>query len=222
MRIQQDRDLLVIGPEMDGHDFCAGLNTITGRKTPWNTFAIWKVNDLALTGFLLVADGFAYDRSKGGVEELSAISLLQHINPRYKAILSRMAPTKKRAENTVRSSKGGYHPKVLAVEKDTIMSQEDDSKLKIDKTSSSNSRLGFGLSRRPSSRENLRSAVMSTPDSELSTSDKQHPATTWNTSFTDKTRAKYHMEKMKSKNTRPALQMSALGIPNGFVEHIIL
>ncbi|KAL3800895.1 hypothetical protein ACHAW5_002046 [Stephanodiscus triporus] len=38
---------------------------LTGRTAPWNTCAIWDVNKLALTGFLLVSEGL--HRAEGGV-----------------------------------------------------------------------------------------------------------------------------------------------------------
>lgn len=62
------KDIIVAGPEMDGHEFIEGNQYLTGRRCPWNTFAIWKVAPLALLGFPLVGDGNAADRSIGGVE----------------------------------------------------------------------------------------------------------------------------------------------------------
>ncbi len=41
---------------------------LTGRTVPWNTFAVWRVRELALLGFPLVGDGTAEDRGIGGVE----------------------------------------------------------------------------------------------------------------------------------------------------------
>ncbi len=82
---------VVVGPAMDGHLFTEGDGVaLNGRSTPWNTFAIWNVDVLSLTGFPLVAEGIGGDRTTGGVEEVSAISLLQHINPRYQALLIKM------------------------------------------------------------------------------------------------------------------------------------
>ena len=43
----------------------------------------------------------------------------------------------------------------------------------------------------------------------------------WQTTFTDPVRAKYHENKMNSKDERPAQQMKRLGIPSGTVTHII-
>jgi hypothetical protein len=41
---------------------------LTGTTCPWNTFAVWKVQQLGLIGFPLIGDGLALDRSIGGVE----------------------------------------------------------------------------------------------------------------------------------------------------------
>ena len=43
----------------------------------------------------------------------------------------------------------------------------------------------------------------------------------WETNFTDPDRAKYHENKMLSKDERPAHQMNRLGIPCGHVLHVI-
>ena len=59
---------MVIGPVMAGHDFRGGDVPVTGRTVPWNTFAIWNLNILALSGFPLIGDGTASNRKMGGVE----------------------------------------------------------------------------------------------------------------------------------------------------------
>ena len=41
---------------------------LTGRTCPWNTFAIWRVQELGLIGFPLIGDGTADNRASGGVE----------------------------------------------------------------------------------------------------------------------------------------------------------
>ena len=61
-------DVLLVGPEIDGHSFSEGVNNITGRTCPWNTFAIWNINYLSLTGFPMIGDGTGSDRTIGGVE----------------------------------------------------------------------------------------------------------------------------------------------------------
>lgn len=88
-----DADTIVIGPELTGHEFSEGTQQLRGRTCPWNTFAIWRVQVLGLLGFPLIGDGVGSDRSKGGVEELSAITLLQKMNPGYKAVLMRFFST---------------------------------------------------------------------------------------------------------------------------------
>ncbi|RUP51448.1 hypothetical protein BC936DRAFT_148125 [Jimgerdemannia flammicorona] len=52
-----DEDTLVVGKAFDSHAFVLGMNKLTGLTTPWNTCALWDVKKIALTGFLLVADG---------------------------------------------------------------------------------------------------------------------------------------------------------------------
>eukprot|EP01036_Dinobryon_divergens_P029865 gene29865-39030_t len=89
IKLHEERsNLLVVGPEMDGHEFLEGpSNVVRGRTIPWNTLAIWKVGFLALTGFPLIGDGTAVAREIGGVEEVSTINLLQLVNPQLQAIL---------------------------------------------------------------------------------------------------------------------------------------
>lgn len=43
----------------------------------------------------------------------------------------------------------------------------------------------------------------------------------WHNTFQDEQRTKYHNEKMRSKDERPASHMSALGnVPDGYVLHV--
>ncbi len=86
-RIFSDPEALVIGPEMDGHQFEYGRQILRGRTSPWNTFAIWSIEILALTGFPMIGD--AYGGPCGGVEEVSTIALAQYIRPYLKAYLVR-------------------------------------------------------------------------------------------------------------------------------------
>ena len=105
-------DTLVAGAVLAGHHYQApSLQETTfrsvildGRTTPWNTLAVWNIAKLALTGFPLVGEGVHTQRHllqgkehekgddddddellAGGVEEVSAISLLQHILGRDQA-----------------------------------------------------------------------------------------------------------------------------------------
>lgn len=86
--LNRDESILVIGPRMKGHDFSPGDDDIQlrGRTCPWNTFAIWRTKYLALTGFPLVSDGMG--GNMGGVEEVTTITLLQHIKPNLQAVLA--------------------------------------------------------------------------------------------------------------------------------------
>ncbi|KAJ3115062.1 hypothetical protein HDU96_001226, partial [Phlyctochytrium bullatum] len=79
-----DEDTLVVGKCLEGHDFRAGEAPSTtvelnGVTTPWNTLAVWDVEKLALTGFLMVAEGFETFGTVGGVEEVSVIALHQRL-----------------------------------------------------------------------------------------------------------------------------------------------
>ena len=87
-RLKSDSDILVAGPAISGHEFAQGAQSLRGRSCPWNTFAIWSLPFLTLTGFPMIGDG--HGPCAGGVEEVSAISLLQHINPQLKALLVRL------------------------------------------------------------------------------------------------------------------------------------
>ena len=91
-RILQDQikdDTLVVGAALPGHNFtfdnsCSQKTVeLTGRTTPWNTMAIWNVSKLSTTGFPMVGEGVHVESDKktfiaGGVEEVSAIALIQN------------------------------------------------------------------------------------------------------------------------------------------------
>jgi hypothetical protein len=84
-------DTLVAGALLAGHDYHDHHDHVndndkkiplTGRTTPWNTLAVWKLSKLALTGFPLVSDGLLTDSATEpsyGVEEVAAIALLQKL-----------------------------------------------------------------------------------------------------------------------------------------------
>ena len=80
-------DTLLVGPTLQGHIFTPGVKEISGRTCPWNTFALWDVRKLQLTGFPLIGNGVKKLDISGGVEEVTAVSLLQYINPKWKAYL---------------------------------------------------------------------------------------------------------------------------------------
>lgn len=87
-----DRDTLVAGCALPGHDYRPGDGGVAlgGRTTPWNTCAVWNLAKLALTGFPLVAEGLhpLPDGTDGpsGVEEASAIAVLQRVLPEGTAV----------------------------------------------------------------------------------------------------------------------------------------
>jgi len=57
--LQNNRNYIVAGPALPGHAAltATGTTAITGRTIPWNTYALWDVRSLALTGFPLVTEG---------------------------------------------------------------------------------------------------------------------------------------------------------------------
>jgi hypothetical protein len=53
-----NNNVLVIGPQLDGHRFEEGFVLLAGRHCPWNTCALWCPRKLSLLGFLaIVGDG---------------------------------------------------------------------------------------------------------------------------------------------------------------------
>jgi len=67
---------LVVGLALEGHEFAPGLNLLTALTSPWNTAALWSLEKLRRTGFLLESEksGDTY-----GMEEVPVISLQQHL-----------------------------------------------------------------------------------------------------------------------------------------------
>jgi hypothetical protein len=111
---------LVVGARLPGHDYqhiitpgsCRSVVKLNGRTTPWNTLAVWNLRQLALTGFIPVSEGFLTDAKKEpsqGVEEVMAISLLQHIFGPTKAMakLVQLATSNDAASDTDDASNGG-------------------------------------------------------------------------------------------------------------------
>jgi hypothetical protein len=82
---QFDEDTLVVGKVLQGHEFTPGINELKGTTCPWNTFAVWRLDKLVKTGFLLVSEGLIRD-TEAGVEEVSVIALHSHLF-NYKAKL---------------------------------------------------------------------------------------------------------------------------------------
>ncbi|KZP12152.1 hypothetical protein FIBSPDRAFT_870471 [Athelia psychrophila] len=77
------RETLVIGKALAQHKFvknAPGLVEVTGLTTPWNTFAIWDLNKLAKTGFILAADTNVAP-GQSAIEEVPIVALHQHLYP---------------------------------------------------------------------------------------------------------------------------------------------
>ncbi len=75
-------DTLCVGARLQGHEFvpAAGLLAATGTTVPWNTCCLWNLERFSLVGFPLVGDApFDPSRKMAGVEELSAIALMQNL-----------------------------------------------------------------------------------------------------------------------------------------------
>jgi hypothetical protein len=77
-----DEGVFVAGAALPGHAHAGHAKVLlAGNTTPWNTLALWRVCVLALTGFPSIADGLVEGASVGGVEEVSAIAVLQKLVP---------------------------------------------------------------------------------------------------------------------------------------------
>lgn len=83
-----DNNTLVVGAKLhEKHGKDCGKQALNGWNTPWNTLALWNLQKLGLTGFLTISSG-NINGIPGGVEEVVAISFLQHLQPeRMKAKL---------------------------------------------------------------------------------------------------------------------------------------
>jgi hypothetical protein len=90
VKVLSKQKALVVGACMEGHNFKAGWNDITGRTTPWNTFAVWDVKKLSVFGFPLLGDGII-NHKMGGVEEVTAITMAQNHLRSSTAILMDMS-----------------------------------------------------------------------------------------------------------------------------------
>lgn len=75
---------LVVGACFDGlHRFVGESKQPLGAMScPWNTAAVWDVNRLSLTGFLLVSE---LDPTSAGMEEVAVVALHQHAWPQKSA-----------------------------------------------------------------------------------------------------------------------------------------
>ncbi len=75
------KNTLVVGAKLlDTHGGGRGIQPLDGQTSPWNTLALWDLEKLHVTGFLGVSSGLL-PGVPGGMEEVSTISLLQHLFP---------------------------------------------------------------------------------------------------------------------------------------------
>jgi hypothetical protein len=81
MRHHLGVDTVVVGARLNpDHGGSPGIKPIDGLTSPWNTLALWDLKKLSLTGFL-EASCELLNGIHGGMEEVSTISLLQHLFP---------------------------------------------------------------------------------------------------------------------------------------------
>ena len=91
-----DAQTLVVGACLAGHDFRAipGQQTLvqkaSGLQIPWNTCALWSIEHLVHTGFVLAADSL-HDPDNAGMEEMGTIAAQQILWPN-KAVAKLVAP----------------------------------------------------------------------------------------------------------------------------------
>lgn len=76
-----DDETLVVGAKLhEKHGEKLGEQKLNGWNTPWNTLALWNLQKLGLSGFMTISSGNIIG-IPGGVEEVVAISVLQHLQP---------------------------------------------------------------------------------------------------------------------------------------------
>jgi|GEM_PF-1975364 len=91
-----DAKTLVVGAALVGHDIKvqAGKSEIiqnsSGLQIPWNTYALWSLDRLIHTGFVLAADSL-HDPDNAGMEEMGTIAAQQILWP-GKAIAKLVVP----------------------------------------------------------------------------------------------------------------------------------
>lgn len=73
-------DTLVVGVRInEDHAVNMGSLPLDSNNSPWNTMALWNLEKLGKTGFLMVSSGLVGD-VPGGMEEVTTISLHQSID----------------------------------------------------------------------------------------------------------------------------------------------
>ena len=81
-----DAQTLVTGARLPSHDFTAQpgervlVRAASGMQIPWNTCALWSVEHLVHTGFVLAADSLQ-DPDNAGMEEMGTIAAQQILWP---------------------------------------------------------------------------------------------------------------------------------------------
>lgn len=81
-----DMQTLVVGARLASHDFKAPpgervlVRRANGLQIPWNTYALWSVEHLVHTGFVLAADSL-HDPDNAGMEEMGTIAAQQILWP---------------------------------------------------------------------------------------------------------------------------------------------
>eukprot|EP00667_Euglena_gracilis_P003575 EG_transcript_3583 len=78
LRSNVDDNTLVAGAALPGHRFEDGEHSLDGTNCPWNTFAVWAVDKLAMTGFVAIGNG-SVQGSQAGMEEVSTITVIQQL-----------------------------------------------------------------------------------------------------------------------------------------------
>lgn len=86
LQTHMDKNTLVVGAALEGHDFQEGEKEGNGRTVPWGTLAIWNLEHLSKSGFPLIGDA-PFNPEFAGVEELTTIAWLQYTYPRLTAKL---------------------------------------------------------------------------------------------------------------------------------------
>jgi hypothetical protein len=81
-----DPHTLVVGTRLTSHDFKAKpgeeavVHGASGLQIPWNTCALWSLEHLVHTGFVLAADSL-HDPDNAGMEEMGTIAAQQILWP---------------------------------------------------------------------------------------------------------------------------------------------
>lgn len=109
-------DVLVAGAVLPGHEYrpeSKGALPLTGRSCPWNTAAVWDVSKLGVTGFPPIGEGNA--DVPGGVEEVSAITIRQLVDPvGSKAVLVAVPDMSWETDNFESEERRHWHEQKMA------------------------------------------------------------------------------------------------------------